>query len=79
MRKYVPVLKAVKSKLQEMHEDPLFLKNTHHIFAHPSLQEHDQERIQKVINGMAIKMRRRNQGGCHYIEAINEYITPRIN
>jgi len=79
MRKYVPVLKAVKSKLQEMHDDPLFLKNTHHLFTHPSLQEHSQERIQKVINGMAIKMRRQNQGGCHYIEAINEYITPGIN
>ncbi|MBL7698463.1 MAG: glutamyl-tRNA reductase [Chitinophagaceae bacterium] len=61
MRKHVPVLRAVKSKLQEIHINP------------------DQERIQKVINGMAVKMRRHNQRGCHYIEAINEFMAPGIN
>ena len=61
MRKHVPVLKAVKSKLQEIHINP------------------DQERIQKVINGMAVKMRQHNQRGCHYIEAINEFMAPGIN
>lgn len=61
MRKHVPVLKAVKSKLQEIHLNP------------------DQERIQKVINGMAVKMRQHNQRGCHYIEAINEFMAPGIN
>jgi glutamyl-tRNA reductase len=61
MRKHVPVLKAVKNKLQELHHNP------------------DQERIQKVINGMAVKMRQHNQRGCHYIEAINEFMAPRVN
>lgn len=61
MRKHVPVLRAVKSKLQEIHINP------------------DQERIQKVINGMAVKMRQHNQRGCHYIEAINEFMAPGIN
>ena len=61
MRKHVPVLKAVKNKLQEIHLNP------------------DQERIQKVINGMAVKMRQHNQRGCHYIEAINEFMAPGIN
>lgn len=61
MRKHVPVLKAVKNKLQEIHLNP------------------DQERIQKVINGMAVKMRHHNQRGCHYIEAINEFMAPGIN
>jgi glutamyl-tRNA reductase len=31
-------------------------------------------KIQKVINGMAVKMRTQNQCGCNYIEAINEFI-----
>lgn len=61
MRKHVPVLKAVKNKLQEIHCNP------------------DQERIQKVINGMAVKMRNHNQRGCHYIEAINEFMAPGVN
>jgi glutamyl-tRNA reductase len=61
MRKHVPVLKAVKIKLQEIHHNP------------------DQERIQKVINGMAVKMRQHNQRGCQYIEAINEFMAPVIN
>jgi glutamyl-tRNA reductase len=33
------------------------------------------EQIQRVINGMANKMRQHNQGGCQFIEAINEYIS----
>jgi glutamyl-tRNA reductase len=61
MRKHVPVLKAVKIKLQGIHHNP------------------DQERIQKVINGMAVKMRQHNQRGCHYIEAINEFMAPAVN
>jgi glutamyl-tRNA reductase len=31
-------------------------------------------KIQKVVNGMAIKMRSENQPGCSYIAAINEFI-----
>ena len=61
MRRHVPVLKAVKIKLQEIHHNP------------------DQEKIQKVINGMAVKMRQYNQRGCHYIEAINEFMAPAVN
>lgn len=61
MRKHVPVLRAVKIKLQGIHHNP------------------DQERIQKVINGMAVKMRLHNQRGCHYIEAINEFMAPAVN
>jgi glutamyl-tRNA reductase len=37
------------------------------------------ERIQKVINGMAVKMRQHNQRGCHYIQAINEFMSPGVN
>ncbi len=70
MRKHVPVLKLVKIKLQEIHDSPLFEQP---ISEKPSIFKRDQK-IQRVLNGMASKMRRENQRGCHYIEAINEFI-----
>lgn len=70
MRKHVPVLKQVKIKLQEIHGSPLFEQLTP---GKPSSAGRDQK-IQRVLNGMASKMRRENQRGCHYIEAINEFI-----
>ena len=70
MRKHVPVLKQVKIKLQEIHDSPLFEQP---ISEKPSSLGRDQK-IQRVLNGMASKMRRENQRGCYYIEAINEFI-----
>ncbi len=70
MRKHVPVLKAVKNTLQGMHTCELFNSN-------PSAQVSPvpaDDKIQKVINGMAVKLRNQNQQGCYYLEAINEYI-----
>lgn len=67
MRKHVPVLKAVKTKLKELHSSRLA-----GAIVLPS--EDADEQIQRVINGMATKMREHNQRGCHYIQAINEYI-----
>ena len=79
MRKNVPVLKAVKNKLQAMHSCNLY----NSCFAVPMASAidttHDEEIIQKVITGMALKMRVRNQLGCNYIEAINEYMATGIN
>lgn len=71
MRRHVPVLKAVKTKLKEIQSYPLYSQ----MIALPveCTQEHD-KKIQRVINGMASKMRLQNQRGCHYIEAINEFI-----
>jgi glutamyl-tRNA reductase len=71
MRRHVPVLKAVKTKLKELHTCPIFNRLSGEPF--PSTLHTDQQ-IQRVLNGMATKMRHHNQGGCHYIEAINEYI-----
>jgi glutamyl-tRNA reductase len=62
MRRHVPVLRAVKTKLTELAE------------AGGPVTADAEEQIQRVINGMATKMRQHNQGGCHYIQAINEYI-----
>ena len=71
MRKHVPVLKAVKTKLKELHTCPVFVRVAGEPLPH---RVNTDEQIQRVINGMATKMRQQNQGGCHYIEAINEYI-----
>jgi glutamyl-tRNA reductase len=71
MRKHVPVLKAVKTKLKELHTHPLYTRLAAQ--AVPGNGDMD-EQIQRVINGMATRMRQHNQGGCHYIQAINEYI-----
>jgi glutamyl-tRNA reductase len=71
MRKHVPVLRAVKNKLEEIQSAiPLYNNYT------PSLVPayNAGENIQKVINVMALKMRRENQRGCHYIEAINDFM-----
>lgn len=71
-RKHVPVLKAVKTKLKEIHNSPLFIP----LYNNTS---HTEEKIQRVINGMAYKMKEQNQKGCHYIEAINEFIAAGAN
>jgi glutamyl-tRNA reductase len=70
-RKHVPVLKAVKTKLREIHNNPLFIPLYN--------STHTEEKIQRVINGMAYKMKEQNQKGCHYIEAINEFIATGTN
>jgi glutamyl-tRNA reductase len=75
MRRHVPVLKAVKSKLNEIHRCPLFPG----VATIPSSIFSPEQNIQRVINGMASKMRRHNQRGCQYIEAINDFIAISIN
>lgn len=70
-RKHVPVLKAVKIKLKEIHNSPLFIPLYN--------STHTEEKIQRVINGMAYKMKEQNQKGCYYIEAINEFIATGTN
>ncbi|HEY0677297.1 MAG TPA: glutamyl-tRNA reductase [Chitinophagaceae bacterium] len=71
MRKHVPVLKAVKIKLKEIHTHPLYIQVSR---TQSSRTGDTEKKIQRVINGMATKMRSQNKQGCHYIEAINEFI-----
>jgi glutamyl-tRNA reductase len=78
MRKNVPVLKAVKHKLQAMHSCDLYI-NYSATQTPVIAYTNPEEKIQKIINGMAIKMRSQNQRGCNYIEAINEYIATGTN
>ncbi|WEK37331.1 MAG: glutamyl-tRNA reductase [Candidatus Pseudobacter hemicellulosilyticus] len=77
MRKNVPVLKAVKTKLKEIQTFPLYIQQTPETIATRPID--NDEKIQRVINGMASKMRQHNQRGCHYIEAINEFIATGSN
>ena len=72
MRKHVPVFKAVKTKLKEIQTFPLYIQLSPE--ATLARTKNADEKIQRVINGMASKMRQRNQRGCYYIEAINEFI-----
>ena len=76
MSKQLTILKAVKTKLNEIHTSPLFPNASPAMVVSLSDTEN---KIQRVINGMASKMRSRNQQGCHYIEAINEFISSRAN
>lgn len=72
MRKHVPVLKAVKTKLKEIQTFPSYIQLCPGEVTSRSADS--DQKIQRVINGMASKMRTQNQRGCHYIEAINEFI-----
>ncbi len=78
MRQHVPILKAVKKKLLTLQDDNIF--DSHICFSVSSVTgKNSEERIQKVINGMAVKMKVANQRGCHYIQAINDFISPSSN
>lgn len=70
LRSHVPVLKAVKQKLNDMHSCELFMSSYQ-----PGSRPIDKDAIQKVVNNVAIKMRRQHQPGCYYIEAINDFMT----
>jgi glutamyl-tRNA reductase len=70
MRKHVPVLREVKIKLQEIDRSPLFDQQVSGKIPSNATDQ----KIQRVLNGMATKMRRENQRGCQYIQAINEFI-----
>lgn len=73
-RRYVPVIKAVKKKLQEMHSCEMFLSAYH-----TKPEQVNNQAIQKVVNSMAVKMRNRHQPGCNFIEAINDFMSTGIN
>jgi glutamyl-tRNA reductase len=75
MRKHVPVLKAVKIKLMEIHNSPLYIPLYDHIIT----RKNTDEKIQRVINGMASKMKEQDQKGCYFIVAINEFIATGTN
>ncbi|MDB5203732.1 MAG: glutamyl-tRNA reductase [Ferruginibacter sp.] len=78
MRRHVPILKAVKVHLRKM-------QVTDASGVCPFLQFRAnneavaEEKIQKVINTMAVKLRTHQQHGCQYIEAMNHFIADSSN
>jgi glutamyl-tRNA reductase len=70
MRKHVPLLKDLKLKLKQIYTHPLYLPN-----ATVSCPKTMDVRIQRVLNDIAGKIRVKNQRGCQYIAAINEFIS----
>ena len=58
MRRNVPVLKAVKQKLIDMHGCNMFVAAVHRSYGADININHSSETIQKVINNMAIKNER---------------------
>ncbi len=76
MRRNVPVLKAAKEKLHNMHNCALFQA----AYANTTMPAYvPQDNIQKIITNMAVKMQQQRQPGCNYIEAINDYISGCLN
>ena len=71
MRKNVPVLQEVKNTLRSIYIDPSLLQPDYFVEQTPQVVD---VKIQKVINSMASKMRQCHAPGCHYIEAINDFI-----
>lgn len=68
MRKNVPALMEAKNKLHELHA--ITAKDV----VCPVTGMHSDEKIQKVINNMAMKMRKQDTVGCIFIDAINDFI-----
>lgn len=66
MRKHAPALKELKNKLKRIYIEPTLL-------SHDAAIDMD-EKIQKVVNNVAAKIKKVNTPGCHYIQAINDYI-----
>jgi glutamyl-tRNA reductase len=67
MRQHVPLIKAAKSTLQSLQRK--------HQNAFESAPLQSNEHIQKVLNNMATQLRQKNQGGCNFILAINDFMT----
>ncbi len=78
MRKNVPVIAAVKSKLSSLQDCDLYASYAAK-FSSTITKLLTEQRIQKVINNMAQNMRKQNKGGCNYIEAINDFMAVSAN
>ncbi|GAC1587590.1 MAG: glutamyl-tRNA reductase [Chitinophagaceae bacterium] len=79
MRRHVPVLKAVKDKLQQLHSCQAVSGTYTSLPLINFSAEPPEARIQKIITTMAVKMRHQNRRGCQYIEAINDFMATGTN
>lgn len=67
MRRHVPMLKELKSKLKELYTHPQYVQTT---TCPKTLDVH----IQRVLNDTAGKIKVQNQRGCQYLAALNNFI-----
>ena len=74
LRKNVPVLTAVKSKLYAMQSCDMFINYSAQNKIPVVKENNSHKMIQQVINITANQMRTQNKGGCNFIEAINEFL-----
>jgi glutamyl-tRNA reductase len=72
MRRHVPVIREMKNKLMTIPFPPVMLCN--HIEAAPNGSMPQEEKVQKVLNNLAVNIRNGNAPGCYYIQAINDFI-----
>ncbi|MDE3124677.1 MAG: four helix bundle protein, partial [Bacteroidota bacterium] len=70
-RKFVPIIKAVKKKLEDMNHCEMF--NAVYAANHHNINT--EEAVQKAVKNMAVKLRNNFNPGCNFIEAINDFIT----
>lgn len=68
MRKHVPLLKELKIKLKELYTHPLYTQTT-------TCPKKRDVQIQRVLNETAGKIKIKNQRGCQYIAALNDFIS----
>jgi glutamyl-tRNA reductase len=71
MRRHVPAIRQMKDKLLAIPFKPVL------VCAHEEVLyegEAHEERVQKVLNNLAVNIRTGNTPGCHYIQAINDFI-----
>jgi glutamyl-tRNA reductase len=73
MRKHVPMLKEMKIKLMGIPLDAATLFNTQLPIENLPADEHE-EKVQKAISNLAHRVRSEKTPGCHYIQAINDFI-----
>ncbi|RYY38686.1 MAG: glutamyl-tRNA reductase [Chitinophagaceae bacterium] len=71
MRRHVPLLKDLKAKLRTLYEHP---ECPHMREQHNKLLD---VQIQRVLNETAGRIKERNERGCQYIAALNEFISVR--
>jgi len=69
MRRHVPMLKNLKSKLKELYAHPHYSNTT--TTCSKTIDIH----IQRVLNETAGKIKLQNQRGCQYISALHHFIS----
>ena len=74
MRRHVPMLKDLKTKLKELYAHPLYFQKPT-----TTCPKKLDVKIQRVLNETAGKIKIKNQRGCQYIAALNDFISAGVN